>query len=1283
MLLVRESHLWCMRIVPNARAGFLKATYTQWCVADFRPERTPFKNLCTAIGAQLQIADEGIVESQLSHGFSSLIEFYKNSIRYNDTHSNEWINANDEEKAALKRRAANLIIIADQFEEFFTNPENYRNGKPSKESNLVVNILLETARIALEENLPIYVIFTMRSDYIGQCAAFRGLPESIGFSQFFVPRLNRNELLDVVEEPAVLSGNRISRRLTDRLVHDIVEGIDQLPLLQHTLNQIWVAANDGKDEMDLLHYAMVGGLSVDELPDEDKITFNKWFNDLPKNIQACFNKPKLQNVLDSHANKLLETAGDYFKEKYGETISDEVKNTIVKTTFTCLTKIDQSRAVRNRMTLREIHKIIDSPDITLNMVKGVLNLFREPGNTLVRPFITEDVDSSKLTEDDILDITHESLIRNWELLKEWANEEFEHLTTFQDFYQQVSRWKKNDKSSGFLLPIGTLIHFEDWANNLSPNPYWINRYLKTGEEEKTLPHAKEILEECTDYLNRSSKKHAISRWVMKVGMGKIAAALSILVILLLTSFVLAEKYQRTNEVVLNRIQEDALLSFNNSQQEIKNSFLIETAKENFRNIDPYIKITDGDDGKLSLLSVTGGHLIQNDYANHWDLKEKFLNEATTFVKNILPNTDSKINNQSLKALSNYMVFLEEYSYFKEDSSSVASRITANKVLNELIFSIIEGRQYNKVDVRFFNKCLELGLNSKAFNQDELNVIIRKISPLNPNSDSLLLNEMYDKEKTYITGKEEDAVNYNGLYQLMAEYYAALGDVENTIICVDKLYQDNTEYEEYRPNAITFAAYFLLYNHKDEFSTYIKYLSEKYSTTNIEIFKMLSERVGISTDSRWNNLNDDYWENPILFTLPYKHIKEILAHYLSEINNLPNGDSKYYETATFFKLKGTKLSIYAGGISNKYDEEIIASYESFINYYDKINTDYLNTAVNSFIEYENIEPIKRKNIINFPDYRDQYFIDGKSGRVIRYKSTSFIDYILRNGHFEKIYKDEESLSLIQYWIQNYLRNDIYYIVKSPKISTLEELEKKLRFWEKEKNLNLNALRLAISEQNFEISDYEKSIPYLERMDPSTFSNMYIVLTGPDNESLFAAISEAYISAVLTNNFALGKNIMNGISQLQNKVVLYAAGSYQLYLNGKPELSKTYLDSAELIMKDVPFFSSGWQDVRKHYLYALHLNYGEDAEEKITPILKGSDDLIKSIMKMLFARSSSYKGNLYQAVNYISPLNSSSFRLGFYREIVRFYNYKLNGFDSTWNTYYKNSAWPLETYGFRKL
>ena len=118
----------------------------------------------------------------------------------------------------------------------------------------------------------VYIVCTMRSGYISQCSAFRGLPEYIGFSQFFVPRLKRKDLKQVIEEPALLKSRiRISRRLIEELVFDIADGIDQLPIsLQHALSRIWTAASEGEEELDLIHYAMVGSAcQAEDLPDEE------------------------------------------------------------------------------------------------------------------------------------------------------------------------------------------------------------------------------------------------------------------------------------------------------------------------------------------------------------------------------------------------------------------------------------------------------------------------------------------------------------------------------------------------------------------------------------------------------------------------------------------------------------------------------------------------------------------------------------------------------------------------------------------------------------------------------------------------------------------------------------------------------------------------------------------------------------------------------------------------------------------------------------------------------
>src|SRR6476620_8830884 len=71
-----KSSLVYAGLVPNARAGFFNAKYTNWVVADFRPERTPLHNLSKTISRNLRIGNEESVEVELRRGFSSLIELY-------------------------------------------------------------------------------------------------------------------------------------------------------------------------------------------------------------------------------------------------------------------------------------------------------------------------------------------------------------------------------------------------------------------------------------------------------------------------------------------------------------------------------------------------------------------------------------------------------------------------------------------------------------------------------------------------------------------------------------------------------------------------------------------------------------------------------------------------------------------------------------------------------------------------------------------------------------------------------------------------------------------------------------------------------------------------------------------------------------------------------------------------------------------------------------------------------------------------------------------------------
>jgi len=502
-----KSSLVYAGVIPNARAGFFRAEYNNWVICDFRPERTPLHNLSITLSENFEQPIEKI-EDNLKLGFSSLIQIYKDSPYHIDKRTDAWNNASPEQQRNMKSKGANLLILADQFEEFFTNPENYAGGVPSDDAYVTVNLLLESAGLAINENLPVYIIFTMRSDFISESVSFKGLPEYIGYSQFFVPRLQRNELQQVIEEPARLAGGSISKRLTETLINELRDGFDQLPIIQYSLSQLWKVANNGDDEMDLVHLVKLAGLPTKFLSNEDKDKFAQWVRDQEAFKQKYYQNTGLSNVLNTHANVLYETALFYYQELVSwanEDVTEEDAKMIIKTSFQSLTKIDLGRAVRNRVTLKEITNIINRDDIEYETVCGILNIFRLPGNNFIRPYIdSEDIESQYLPAEAILDITHEALIRNWEVLAYWEIEERENYNDFQDFSVQLERWKANDKSKEFLLPLGPLVHFEKWHEKSRPNKYWIAKYDATlSDKEMKIEKGELLVEDIKEYLEDS------------------------------------------------------------------------------------------------------------------------------------------------------------------------------------------------------------------------------------------------------------------------------------------------------------------------------------------------------------------------------------------------------------------------------------------------------------------------------------------------------------------------------------------------------------------------------------------------------------------------------------------------------------------------------------------------------------------------------------------------------------------------------------------------------------
>jgi WD40 repeat protein/energy-coupling factor transporter ATP-binding protein EcfA2 len=139
-----------------------------------------------------------------------------------------------------------VLIAIDQAEELLT-----RTGPREQQT------FLELLRDALHEDSPLWVVATLRSEFLSPRPERAGLAEAIDDSLVVEP-LSRSRLAEVIERPAARAGLDLEPGLTERMVDDTTGG-DALPLLAYTLGELYGrAGGDGK--VTIAEYDEAGGV---------------------------------------------------------------------------------------------------------------------------------------------------------------------------------------------------------------------------------------------------------------------------------------------------------------------------------------------------------------------------------------------------------------------------------------------------------------------------------------------------------------------------------------------------------------------------------------------------------------------------------------------------------------------------------------------------------------------------------------------------------------------------------------------------------------------------------------------------------------------------------------------------------------------------------------------------------------------------------------------------------------------------------------------------------------
>lgn len=393
-------------LLDALESGFMALAGAGWHVAEMRPGGLPMCQLADALltmaGRPRYEHDSAFLQAALERGPRSLIEYLQD---------------------LPLPRDENLLILVDQFEEIF----RFAPGAGQEEADAFVALLLATSQ---QREQPVYVVITMRSDFIGDCTRFAGLPEAVNEAQFLTPRMTREQSRQAIEGPAEVFGGVVEPALVNRLLNDMGTDPDQLPLMQHVLMRMWTRASEaavgepqGKSTLitlTLADYNEVGGLA---------------------------------RALSNHADEAFTQ------------LPDEQQR-IAEVLFRCLS--ERGPAQRDTRRPVRLDVVAAVAGVSPAQVTAVVEVFRRPDRSFITPSA-----GVPLRSDTVLDISHESLIRQWQRLTQWVDQEALSADNYRRLEQTARLWHIGQAA---LWSTPDLENALAWREKEGPTPAWAERY---------------------------------------------------------------------------------------------------------------------------------------------------------------------------------------------------------------------------------------------------------------------------------------------------------------------------------------------------------------------------------------------------------------------------------------------------------------------------------------------------------------------------------------------------------------------------------------------------------------------------------------------------------------------------------------------------------------------------------------------------------------------------------------------------------------------------------------
>ncbi|MBV9960459.1 MAG: hypothetical protein JO360_18675, partial [Acidobacteria bacterium] len=244
------------------------------------------------------------------------------------------------------------------------------------------------------------VVLTLRADFYQKCAAYPELSERIAANQFLVSPMHEENLKQAIEEPAWHVGLEFEQGLVETIFDDIQSQPGALPLLEHALLELWERRRGNL--LTLEAYRESGGVqgAIAKRADAIYDSFTTEQQQIVRRIMLRLTQP-----------------GEGTEDTRRRASMDEL-----------VTRMGENKAVE---------------DVTQTMANArLLTTDEEPGKQVV-------------------DVSHEALIRGWPRLRKWIEEDRAGLRILRRLTEVAREWQPT-KDESLLYRGARLAQAAEW-----------------------------------------------------------------------------------------------------------------------------------------------------------------------------------------------------------------------------------------------------------------------------------------------------------------------------------------------------------------------------------------------------------------------------------------------------------------------------------------------------------------------------------------------------------------------------------------------------------------------------------------------------------------------------------------------------------------------------------------------------------------------------------------------------------------------------------------------------